>query len=151
MHSTLGRTGASQNNKRPATLRVLCTGGRNFSDRSLAIATLTAIEKIYGKIDQLIHGNAAGADLICNEWAIEGGVSVRAVNAEWKLYGKAAGIIRNKKMLLYKPNLVVAFPGGKGTAHMTKIAQEAGIVTLIITRDSFNHEPLTLYKSLLES
>jgi hypothetical protein len=43
--------------------------------------------------------------------------------ANWKVYGRAAGPIRNMKMLLEgKPDLVVAFPGGIGTADMVKKA-----------------------------
>lgn len=31
-----------------------------------------------------------------------------------------------------KPDLVVAFPGGRGTAHMTRIAQEAGVPVVVV-------------------
>jgi hypothetical protein len=48
------------------------------------------------------------------------------------LMGKAwagkAGPIRKQQMLDEgKPDLVVAFPGGRGTAHMVRIARAAGI------------------------
>lgn len=55
----------------------------------------------------------------------------------WKDHGKAAGPIRNQLMLDdFKPDLVVAFPGGKGTADMVKKAQDAG-VTVILVGSSF--------------
>ncbi len=47
--------------------------------------------------------------------------------AKWETYGKAAGPIRNREMLLNLPALVVAFPGGKGTADMVRQAERAGI------------------------
>ncbi|MEM9912925.1 MAG: hypothetical protein AAF922_19365 [Pseudomonadota bacterium] len=45
--------------------------------------------------------------------------------------GRAAGPIRNKEMLDEGcPDLVVAFPGGRGTANMVKQAQAAGVEVL---------------------
>ena len=32
-----------------------------------------------------------------------------------------------------KPDLVVAFPGGRGTAHMTRIARGAGIEVIEVS------------------
>ena len=48
--------------------------------------------------------------------------------ADWDTHGRGAGPIRNKQMLEEgKPDLVIAFPGGKGTANMIGQAKEAGI------------------------
>jgi hypothetical protein len=33
-----------------------------------------------------------------------------------------------------KPDLVIAFPGGRGTAHMTRIALEAGLKVIEIAK-----------------
>ncbi len=52
----------------------------------------------------------------------------RSPPAEWSKYGRRAGPIRNKQMLdVGKPHLVVAFPGGAGTANMVKQAKAAGV------------------------
>lgn len=40
---------------------------------------------------------------------------------------KAAGHIRNKQMLDTGIDVVIAFPGGRGTANMVKIAKEANV------------------------
>jgi len=53
--------------------------------------------------------------------------------AEWDKFGRRAGPLRNEQMLREgKPDVVVAFPGGRGTAHMVRIAKEAGIDVLEI-------------------
>lgn len=45
-----------------------------------------------------------------------------------RLEGKAAGPIRNQRMLDDgKPDRVLAFPGGRGTANMVKLAKAAGV------------------------
>jgi predicted Rossmann-fold nucleotide-binding protein len=41
----------------------------------------------------------------------------------WDNFGSRAGAMRNENMLLLAPDLVVAFPGGPGTAHMVRIAK----------------------------
>jgi hypothetical protein len=49
----------------------------------------------------------------------------------WEKYGKPARPIRNQKMIDdHKPNLVIAFPGGRGTADMVFKARSAGIEVL---------------------
>lgn len=47
--------------------------------------------------------------------------------ADWERNGRAAGPIRNRQMLDGKPDLVIAFPGGKGTADMVAEAKRRGI------------------------
>jgi predicted polyphosphate/ATP-dependent NAD kinase len=49
--------------------------------------------------------------------------------------GKAAGIIRNQRMLDEgKPDLVIAFQGGDGTADMVRRANKSKIPTIILTK-----------------
>jgi hypothetical protein len=53
--------------------------------------------------------------------------------ADWARHGNAAGLVRNQQMLDDgKPDLAVAFPGGKGTADMVRRARKAGIPIKII-------------------
>jgi hypothetical protein len=48
--------------------------------------------------------------------------------ADWKAHGRAAGPIRNQRMIdEHRPELVVAAPGGRGTADMVRRARAAGI------------------------
>jgi hypothetical protein len=105
-------------------IRVLVTGGRDYENREAVFKALQAIhEKV--RIDTIIHGKARGADALADEWASSAGVTVEAYPAEWNKYGKAAGPIRNREMLLEStPDLVVAFPGGKGTKNMVDLCKK---------------------------
>jgi len=79
----------------------------------------------------LIHGAASGADTLAGAWAIHRGIEVQEFPADWRKLGKRAGPLRNIQMLKEgNPCLVVAFPGGRGTAHMVKIAQAAGLAII---------------------
>jgi hypothetical protein len=72
-----------------------------------------------------------GADSLAAAWAMSRGIPTLAFPADWKKDGKAAGFIRNATMLRDgRPELVVAFPGGKGTAHMVNLARAAGVPVL---------------------
>ena len=53
-------------------MRVLVTGGRNFTDREFVFATMDRIEKESGKTFRgLIHGCANGLDEIARQWQSE--------------------------------------------------------------------------------
>lgn len=52
---------------------------------------------------------------------------IRKLRADGTPYNAAAGGIRNQYMLTWHPNLVVAFPGGTGTADMCRRARAAGL------------------------
>ena len=108
-------------------MKVLVCGGRDFWDQSRVYATLSTL-LVEHEIECVIHGNALGADTLAGMWATAHGIEQRIHYAEWKRLGGRAGPIRNAKMLAEeKPNLVVAFPGGSGTAHMVGIAKKAGV------------------------
>jgi len=107
-------------------MRVLITGGRNFDNRELLETTLDAVHASV-PLSILIHGAANGADTLAGEWASRKGIEVVACLADWKRYGRAAGPIRNRAMLELAPDLLVAFPGGKGTDDMISAAEKKGI------------------------
>ncbi len=81
----------------------------------------------------IIAGGASGVDEIAVFWAITNWCEHKEYRAKWTEEGKAAGPRRNQRMLDEgKPSLVIAFPGGKGTANMIRLAEQAGVETLIV-------------------
>lgn len=117
------------------TRRILVCGGRDFSDYATVAETL-GILKTQG-ISAIIHGCARGADELAGRWARRNGVMVDSYPADWAKLGRSAGPTRNAQMLCEgKPDLVVAFPGGVGTAHMVKIAREANVPVMQVERSS---------------
>jgi hypothetical protein len=85
----------------------------------------------------LIHGAAQGADTLAYEWALNTDCSVVGFPADWATHGKSAGPIRNKAMLDFGPDLVVAFVDkplheSRGTNNMVTIARQAGVRTFVI-------------------
>jgi len=113
-------------------MRVLVTGGRDFDDRALLTDALDRLHAQHG-FTVLIHGDASGADRLSGEWAASKGIQVEARPADWKKHGRAAGPIRNSQMLDEQPELVIAFPGGKGTADMVRKAKQAGLEVMMVS------------------
>ena len=109
---------------------VLICGGRNYDDNAKVCAVLNSIRYRLG-ISTLIEGGATGADRLAYNWAIVEGINMRRFEADWKKHGLAAGPIRNQQMIDEgKPTIVVAFPGGNGTADMVRRARKAGIFVI---------------------
>lgn len=122
-------------------MRVLVCGGREYNDKDKVFKTLDDLcleFNLKGPEDEygnwlpgpitIIHGAARGADDLADQWAVVNWVQFEEYPADWNTHGKSAGAIRNQRMLKEgRPDLVIAFPGGKGTAHMVSIAKEAGI------------------------
>ena len=118
---------------------VLVTGGRSYTDRERVFAELDAIGP-----GLVIEGGCrhrggtrggvpviVGADFYAYEWGHARGVHVLTIEALWAAKGDRAGPLRNSVMLrvasLVGCSLVLAFPGGKGTADCVAKARAAGL------------------------
>lgn len=118
-------------------MNVLVCGGRDYSNRAQVFAELDILSGFNMKLC-VISGGATGADALAEEWARANigkrrGVSFRGFKADWKKHGKAAGPIRNQAMLdKGQPDLVLAFPGSRGTADMVTRAKAAGIEVKVL-------------------
>lgn len=107
--------------------RVLVCGGRHYSDTERVFDVLNSYDADRN-FTGLIQGGAPGADDAARRWAEIGCLELLNFPANWRKHGKAAGPMRNQRMIDEgKPDLVIAFPGGRGTADMVRRAKEAGI------------------------
>ncbi len=110
---------------------ILICGGRDLDPSAQGDITWALGIKAW-PVTAVIHGGARGADEGAGMWAESEGIKPTVYRADWRKHGKAAGPIRNRKMLEQgKPDLVVAFQGGKGTANLIEQAREAGVRVLL--------------------
>lgn len=147
-------------------MRVLVCGGRDFADKNLneyrfvhlvlnILCDLASNE--YNPFDNwlptdivIIEGGARGADRAASDYAVVNFCQHLQFPADWATHGKRAGYIRNKQMLDEgKPDLVIAFPGGKGTAMMVDIAIKAGVK--VVDLGGLNPMTMTYNKSELKT
>lgn len=107
-------------------MKVVITGGRDYDDRERLFAALDNIHA-HTPITLIRNGGMTGADALSSRWAYERKVDTECVGALWGQYGGKAGPIRNTRMLGMGTDLLVAFPGGRGTANTVACASRSGI------------------------
>ncbi len=131
---------------------VLVTGSRDWRDNQIIEVILRGLFDVIDGQDgvmNLVHGAAKGADSLADEEAIKINFSNKALRMDdivihreeawWKTQGKAAGVIRNQRMLdTYPIDVAFAFhedlENSKGTRDMTMRLAKAEVPTYLITR-----------------
>ena len=119
---------------RPGALILVC-GGRDYADSAHVYSVLDALQPsavVHGACgvdaDRPRWARLRGADRLADAWCARRQVPVIRVPARWSALGRRAGAVRNQQMLeLYRPALLVAFPGHLGTADLVLRARAAGV------------------------
>jgi hypothetical protein len=122
-------------------MKILVCGSRTWDELHIIGTILQGCKAFHTEEDPLIlvHGDCpSGADAIADEQAKILGIERLPVPADWDTHGRAAGPIRNQKMLDENEILVTyAFrSAGKsnGTDDMIRRSKAAGIPTYVITK-----------------
>lgn len=127
--------------------RIGVTGGRDYNDQ-VVVATAIASNALAGDI--IVHGAARGADTLAHTAAPLFDCRPEPHRAQWEAPCRdacapnhrrerngrtccpAAGNYRNQEMVDSGLDLLLAFPGGDGTADMVKRARRAGVEVIEI-------------------
>jgi hypothetical protein len=99
-------------------MKTAIIGSRNVSN-------FGAVKEVLGQyeITQVISGGAIGADSMAEQYAKENDIPTLIFKPDWKKYGKAAGPIRNKDIIINSDRVIAFWDGeSKGTAHSIKYA-----------------------------
>ena len=106
--------------------KVVIGGCRDYADY---VFFKSRIDEIFSnKKDEIIiiSGHCSGVDLMGERYATENGFQVEIFLPEWKKYGRAAGPIRNRKMVEYADLVIVFWDGiSRGTKSLIKYAQNS--------------------------
>jgi len=119
------------------SLVIAAGGGRDLAWPQQRIAAELLARSGGHLVHLLLHGGARGADAAIGRAAQQLGWSALVMPAQWQLHGRAAGPIRNRELLQQAiakalahtspvsiaSVLVVAFPGGPGTASLVQQAR----------------------------
>lgn len=111
--------------------RVIIAGSRDFDD----FGTLCRVcDHMLSKRHpiEVVCGMAKGADLLGKRYADERGHLVAEFPADWKSFGKSAGMIRNMRMAEYSDALIAFWDGSsRGTKNMIELAKGLGLKTKV--------------------
>jgi hypothetical protein len=116
-------------------MKIVVAGSRGFNDYEKLKSVLDElIENTSKEGVEIISGTAKGADKLGEKYANETGLKVVRFPANWDLYGKRAGYLRNVDMAKYGTHCVCFWDGiSKGTSHMINIAKQEGLELKIVT------------------
>ena len=113
-------------------MKLLIAGSRDFNDYSYLNERISRIQD-NNVINFIISGKAQGADTLGTRFALEHSIEIKEYPAEWDLYGKSAGMIRNKLMGEEADRAVIFWDGkSRGTKNMMDIMKKL-------------HKPCTVY------
>lgn len=122
-------------------VKVIIAGSRNFYDYNKVEDAVVSYFMSHGILKEdveIISGGARGADKLGERLAISYGLQLSLFPAKWDIYGKAAGMIRNKEMADYaikdsEKAILFAFWDGesRGTKGMIDIAKRCGMEVII--------------------
>lgn len=89
---------------------ILITGSRYWNKPLIIRRTLQELRMSEKPWLAIVHGDCkTGADQQCSHFCVELGIAEFRCPANWGIFGKAAGPIRNEWMLYVRPAHVLAF------------------------------------------
>lgn len=106
--------------------KVLIAGSRSFTDYSRAKEYIDLCISRIRKENEIIiiSGGARGADLLGEKYAKDNGFKVKKYPAEWDVYGRGAGIKRNKTMVEVSDYVICFWDGqSRGTKSTIDFAK----------------------------
>lgn len=133
-------------------MRVIIAGGREFNNYQLVENECNRIFKELSdegfvsslinesqKEIEIVSGGARGADRLGEEFAKDYDLKIKRFPANWDLYGKRAGYMRNADMAIYakqdeKIGVLIAFwdEKSKGTNHMIELGNKQGLRVFVV-------------------
>lgn len=114
-------------------IKVIVAGPRDYEDEEDISSTLDILLPLYGDVE-IVEGGATGVDALAKKYALKHHdsfkTSLKEFPADWNLYGRRAGPVRNNEMAMYS-DVLIAFrykeKPSRGTENMIKTALNMGL------------------------
>ena len=101
-------------------MKVAFVGSRNLTNIMLE-------QYLSEDVEEIVSGGAVGVDACAAAYAKSKGIKLAEFLPQYERYGRAAPIIRNKKIVDYADKLIVFWNGSsKGTLSVIQYAQKNG-------------------------
>lgn len=108
-------------------MKTIICGSRKGCSLNDLHAAIEQFLSLHGHITRVLCGCSEGVDTQGYEWARTKGIPVDHYPGAWKHVGRAAGPIRNQRMVA-DADAVLAMPGGAGTADTVRRAKVSGLI-----------------------
>lgn len=111
-------------------MRTIIAGSRSATYQNVTDA-LSACH-FSDDMTEVVSGCAQGADTHGETVARLMGISVARFPADWKQYGKSAGVMRNAQMAQYADALIAVWDGqSRGTKNMIELASARRLIVFV--------------------
>lgn len=103
-------------------MKVIIAGSRTIDNFH---AVEIAVIKSKFDITEVVSGRAKGVDYLGELYALKFSIPIKKFPAQWTMFGKRAGYIRNAEMSEYADALIAVWDGhSPGTLHMINLMKE---------------------------
>ena len=100
-------------------MRIAIIGSRDVA--------VTDIGRYVSGVDEIVSGGAVGVDFCAEEYAKKNRIKFTVFLPQYEQYGRAAPIVRNKKIVDYSDKIIAFWNGSsKGTLSVIKYAKKIG-------------------------
>ena len=114
-------------------MKTIIAGIRDYIPREI---DTNYLDQEKDQITEVVCGCASGVDEFGRRWAVANNIPVKKFPADWDLYGKSAGPIRNIQMARYADWLIAFWNGtSAGTKNMINQATKYGLRVTVIRLD----------------
>ena len=101
-------------------MKLAIVGSRNLTN-------IVLDRYISEEVEEIVSGGAVGVDFCAAEYAKNKGLKLAEFFPQYERYGRAAAIVRNKKIVDYADKIIVFWNGSsKGALSVIKYAQKIG-------------------------
>lgn len=106
-------------------MRLIIAGGRSIIVSTSMLIDLCNHYKLDASIiEEIVSGNARGIDSCGENLAKEQDIPLKLFKANWKKFGKRAGMLRNGEMARYADALLLIWDGqSSGSGGMKKLME----------------------------
>ena len=106
-------------------MKVAVVGSKNISATDIGLYISDG--------DEIVSGGTVGVDSCAAEYAMNNGLKLTVFLPQYERYGRAAPIVRNKKIVDYADKIVALWDGkSKGTLSVIKYAEKTGKLCEIV-------------------
>jgi hypothetical protein len=112
-------------------MKVIIAGSRSIASMEVVEQ---AIKESGFEITQVVSGLARGVDTLGLSWGKKNSIHGVGIPADWGLFGRSAGLIRNQEMADYADALIAIWDGkSRGTKDMIDRATKKGLKVYVKT------------------
>ena len=109
-------------------MKIVIGGSRTYTDyKAFSEALDSVLPDIPENEITILSGHCKGVDAMAERYAAEHKICLQVYPAEWSIYGRAAGPVRNRRMV-EECDMVIAFWNGssRGTVSLIESAKKQG-------------------------